>query len=113
MVKRKFSRKTGERRAFMKGLMHNLIVHGSMATTVERAKSVRIAIEKLVTVAKKQDIAHLRLLISRLPHKDSATKLFYEIAPRYKDRMGGYTRIIKQGLTRKRDGAATALIEFV
>lgn len=113
MVKRKFSRKTGERRSFMKGLMHNLVMHGSMATTVERAKSVRIAIEKLVTVAKKQDVAHLRLLISRLPHKNSAEKLFYEIAPRYKERAGGYTRIIKQGLTRKRDGAATALIEFV
>lgn len=97
----------------MKGLMHNLIVHGSMTTTLERAKSVRIAIEKLVTVAKKQDVAHLRLLISRLPHKISATKLFYEIAPRYKERSGGYTRIIKQGITRKRDGAATALIEFV
>lgn len=113
MVKRTFSRKTGERRSFMKGLMHNLVMHGSMATTVERAKSVRIAIEKLVTVAKKQDVAHLRILISRLPHKNSAEKLFYEIAPRYKERAGGYTRIIKQGLTRKRDGAATALIEFV
>ena len=97
----------------MKGLMHNLILHGSMATTVERAKSVRVAIEKLVTVAKKQDVAHLRLLIARLPHKTSAEKLFYEIAPRYKDRAGGYTRIIKQGLTRKRDGAATARIEFI
>jgi len=103
----------GERRSFMKGLMHNLVMHGSMATTVERAKSVRIAIEKLVTVAKKQDVAHLRILISRLPHKNSAEKLFYEIAPRYKERSGGYTRIIKQGLNRKRDGAATALIEFV
>ncbi len=113
MVKRTFSRKTGQRRSFMKGLMHNLIVHGSMATTLERAKSVRIAIEKLVTVAKKQDVAHLRLLIARLPHKVSAEKLFYEIAPRYKERAGGYTRIVKQGLTRKRDGAATALIEFV
>ena len=97
----------------MKGLMHNLIIHGSMATTVERAKSVRMAIEKLVTVAKKQDVAHLRILISRLPHKVSAEKLFYEIAPRYKERKGGYTRIVKQGIARKRDGAATALIEFV
>ena len=113
MATRTFSRKSGPRRSFMKGLMHNLIIHGSMATTVERAKSVRVAIEKLVTVAKKQDVAHLRILISRLPHKESATKLFYEIAPRYKERAGGYTRIIKQGIARKRDGAATALIEFI
>ncbi len=97
----------------MKGLMHNLIIHGFLTTTVERAKSVRVAIEKLVTVAKKQDVAHLRLLISRLPHKMSAEKLFYEIAPRYQGRAGGYTRVIKQGFARKRDGAATARIEFV
>ena len=96
----------------MKGLMHNLIVKGSMATTLERAKSVRIAIEKLVTVAKKQDVAHLRLLISRLPHKTSAEKLYYEIAPRYKDRLGGYTRIIKLG-SRRSDAARLAIIEFV
>lgn len=113
MIKRTFHRKTGPRRSFMKGLMHNLIVHGSLATTVDRAKSVRVVIEKLVTVAKKQDVAHLRILISRLPHKVSAEKLFYEIAPRYKERKGGYTRIIKQGLARKRDGASTARIEFV
>jgi large subunit ribosomal protein L17 len=113
MAQRTFSRKTGERAAFMKSLLHNLIVHGSMATTVARAKSVRVAVEKLVTVAKKQDTAHLRILIARLPHKNSAEKLFYEIAPRYKERKGGYTRIIKQGIARKRDGASTAVIEFV
>ena len=113
MANRTFHRKTGPRRSFMKGLMHNLILHGSLATTVDRARSVRVAIEKLVTVAKKQDVAHFRLLISRLPHKMSAEKLFYEIAPRYAERKGGYTRIVKQGITRKRDGVSTARIEFV
>lgn len=97
----------------MKGLMHNLILNGVLTTTRDRAKSVRVAIEKLVTVAKKQDVAHLRLLISRLPHKMSAEKLFYEIAPRYAQRTGGYTRIVKQGMYRKRDGASIARIEFV
>ncbi len=93
--------------------MHNLIMNGSTATTLDRARATRQSIERLVTVAKKQDIAHLRLLIARLPHKTSACKLFYEIAPKYADRKGGYTRIVKQGVTRKRDGAGVALIEFV
>lgn len=97
----------------MKGLMHNLILKGSMATTLDRARETRSAVERLVTLAKRQDVAHLRLLISRLPHTSSAYKLFYEIAPRYADRKGGYTRIVKQGVTRKRDGASVALIEFV
>ncbi len=112
-MQRKFHRKTGQRRAFMKGLMHNLIIKGSMATTLDRARETRVAVEHLVTLAKKNDVAHLRMLIARLPHKTSACKLFYEIAPRYADRKGGYTRIVKQGVTRKRDGAAVALIEFV
>ena len=109
----KFHKKTGPRRSFMKALMHNLIMKGSMATTLDRARAARSAVERLVTLAKKQDIAHLRILLSRLPHKTSATKLFYEIAPRYADRKGGYTRIVKQGVSRKRDGAPVAYIEFV
>ena len=84
-----------------------------MTTTEDRAKEVRELVERLVTIAKKQSVAHLRVLISRLPHKSSAYKLFHEIAPRYAARKGGYLRIIKQGATRKRDGAKLAVIEFV
>jgi len=109
----KFHKKTGPRRSFMKALMHNLILKGSMATTLDRARATRMAVERLVTLAKRQDVAHLRMLIARLPNKVSACKLFYEIAPRYADRTGGYTRIVKQGVSRKRDGADVALIEFV
>ena len=109
----KFHKKTGPRKSFIKSLMHNLIMKGSMQTTLDRARETRSAVERLITLAKRQDVAHLRMLISRLPHKISACKLFYEIAPRYAERHGGYTRIVKQSVARKRDGAAVALIEFV
>ena len=112
-MNRKFHKKTGPRRSFMKGLMHNLIMNGSMATTLDRARETRSAVERLVTLAKGQGVAQLRLLISRLPHKMSAYKLFYEIAPKYAERKGGYTRIVKQGITRKRDAAKVAYIEFI
>lgn len=110
---RKFHRKKGPRRSFLKNLMHNFIMHGFMATTEMRAKEVRSAIEPLVTLAKKQGVSHLRMVMARLPHTSSAHKLFYEIAPRYADRKGGYVRIVKQGITRKRDGTRVARMEFV
>lgn len=68
--------------------------------------------EKLVTLAKKQNLASLRLLLSRLP-KGSALKLYNEVAPKYKDRPGGYLRILKASNRRKRDAARQAVIEFV
>ena len=81
-------------------------------TTIARAKEIRPIVEKLLSHAKKQQLASLRLLLSRLP-KDAAQKLYYEIAPKYKERNGGYLRIIKESATRKRDGAQKAIIEFV
>ncbi len=68
--------------------------------------------EKLVTVARKQDLASMRILLSRLP-KEAALKLYYELAPRYKERRGGYLRIVKIGAVRKRDAAPKTIIEFV
>ena len=68
--------------------------------------------ERLVTVAKKQQLAALRSLLSKLP-KQAAQKLFYEIAPRYKDRTGGYLRITKEAKYRKRDAAPLSIIEFI
>lgn len=109
---RKFHRKRGPRRSFLKGLAHNLIMKEKIETTVARAKEIRPMVEKLLTHAKKQQLASLRLLLSRLP-KDAAQKLYYEIAPKYKERNGGYLRIIKESATRKRDGASKAIIEFV
>ncbi len=108
---RKFHRKTSERKAFVKSLGHNFIMHGKMETTLARAKELKSRVEKLVTVAKKQDLASLRLLLRRLP-KTSSKKLFHEIAPKYKERHGGYTRIVR-GRDRLADGAKMAIIEFV
>jgi len=110
---RKFHRKKGARRSFLKNLANNLISKEKITTTVPRAKEIRPIVERMVSVAKKQQLANLRLLISRLSNKKMAQKLFYEIAPRYKERSGGYLRIVKLGRFRKRDGAATARIEFI
>lgn len=109
---RKFHRKKGPRRLFIQGLANNLIMKEKIETTIPRAKEVRPVVEKMVTLAKKQQLAGLRLLLSRLP-KQAAQKLFYDLAPKYKDRSGGYLRITKEAKSRKRDGAMLAIIEFV
>ena len=109
---KKFGRKTGQRKAFMKGLAANLIRHGKITTTEARAKELRSLAERLVTYAKKDEVAGLRLLLKHLPKKEAYTML-HNIAPRYKERKGGYTRIIKHAARRKGDAAKTAIIEFV
>ena len=109
---RKFGRKRGPRRLFLKVLAHNLILREKMETTEARAKELRPIVERLVTIAKGQQVSALRQLLSKLP-KASASKLYYELAPRFQDRKGGYLRIIKTALRRKRDGSAQAKIEFV
>ncbi|MEX0690127.1 MAG: 50S ribosomal protein L17 [Candidatus Paceibacterota bacterium] len=109
---RKFGRERGQRKAFMNILANNLIQHGRITTTEARAKELRPFIEKLITQGKKQDLQGLRILMKRLP-KDSAYKLFHEIAPNYQEREGGYTRIVKQSFRRVQDGSKQAVIEFV
>src|SRR3989344_1323422 len=98
---RKFGRKTGKRRAFRKGLAHNLILKGKIETTEARAKEIRPIVEKLVTLAKRQTLPSLRLLLARLP-RASAEKLYFEIAKRYVDRNGGDLRIVKKKKRPKR-----------
>lgn len=110
---RKFHRKRGQRRSFVGGLAANLIMKEKISTTEARAKEIRGLVEKLVTIAKKQTLGAFRLLRARIRSKSAAEKLYYEIAPRYKERNGGYTRIVKTAKTRKRDSAAMAIIEFV
>jgi large subunit ribosomal protein L17 len=109
---RKFGKKRGRRILFVKNLAHNLIKTGKMETTVSRAKEIRPIVERLISVAKKQQLSALRRLLAYLP-KQTAQKLYYEIAPKYKDRHGGYLRIIKEAKVRKRDGTQLAIIEFV
>lgn len=109
---RKFGRIRGRRKSFLQSLQRNLIIAERIKTTDARAREIKPQVEKLVTLAKKQNLASMRLLLARLPN-DAALKLYYEIAPRYKERHGGYLRIIKSGGTRMRDAAPQAIVEFV
>lgn len=108
----KFGRKKGQRAAFTKSLLTNLITHERITTSEARAKLLKQNADKLVTLAKKQNLASLRLLIARLTKKP-AMKMYYDIAPRFADRKGGYTRIIKISSVRKGDASARAIVEFV
>ena len=97
----------------MNSLALNLIVREKIKTTEPKAKELRPFIEKLVTKAKKGDIATRKLIVSKLSNrKKEVKKLFEVIAPKYLDKKGGYTRVLKLG-ARKSDGAPMAIIEFV
>lgn len=111
--KRKFGRVRKVRKALVNSLALNLIVRGKIKTTEPKAKELRPFIEKLVTGAKKGDMATRRLIISKLSNRrPEVKKLFEVIAPKYADRKGGYTRVLKLG-ARKSDGAKMAIIEFI
>ncbi len=110
---RKFGRTRKVRSTFLKGLTLDLIRHGKITTTEARAKELRKVVEPLVTLAKKEDLASRRLVRSRLMNRATETKkLCDEIAPNYKSRRGGYTRITRLPV-RKSDAARMAVIEFV
>jgi large subunit ribosomal protein L17 len=111
-MKKKFHRKKDQRKALFKILAHHLIMNEKIKTTHQRAKFLKAIMERLISKAKKQDLSSLRYLLERLPKK-SAYKVFYELAPKYKERTGGYVRIIKLPFLRKKDNAQMSLIEFV
>ncbi|MBI5913095.1 50S ribosomal protein L17 [Candidatus Azambacteria bacterium] len=108
---RKFHRETGQRAALLKALMTALITNGKIKTTEAKAKEVRPRIEKMVSKAKVKDINTVRL-IRRTFAENVTKKLFDEVAVKYKERNGGYTRIVKLG-QRRSDGSEMAQIEFV
>ena len=93
-------------------LAENLILHKRIKTTESRAKELRRYIEPLITKAKKGDLNSIRMISRKIRHKNILGILLYDIAPVYKNRNGGYTRIIKLGF-RDNDRASVALIEFV
>ncbi|OIO49660.1 MAG: 50S ribosomal protein L17 [Parcubacteria group bacterium CG1_02_42_13] len=109
---KKFGRIRGRRKSFIAGLINNLVMKERIKTTEARAKELKPKVEKLITLAKKQNIASLRLLKAKLPEK-SSSKLYYEIAPRYVNRKGGYLKVTKTAIKRKRDAAPIAVIEFI
>lgn len=110
---KKFGRKRDVRRALMRSLMEALIVNERIVTTETRARAMRPRIEKVVTCARKKTLAHRRILLSRFSNNTKTVKKLCEhIAPRYIDRSGGYTRIIKIP-PQHGSGRNQAVIEFV
>src|SRR5258708_1335465 len=110
---KKFNRKRGPRISFLRNISNDLIRAGSIETTEARAKAIRPQVERLVTFAKKQTLAARRILISRVHNDKIVAKLYNELGPRYAERKGGYLRITKLSVARKRDGPRMARIEFV
>jgi large subunit ribosomal protein L17 len=110
---KKFNRKTGERRSFLRNLVNDLFRAGKIETTETRAKAIRPLAERYISIAKKQTLSSRRLLLSRMQSPTLVSRLMDEIGPKYKERAGGYLRIVKSGKSRKRDGSRLAVIEFV
>ena len=109
---RKLGRKVGNRKALLKNLACQLIIHKKIKTTDPKAKELRSFIEPLITLAKRGTLHARRLVIKKIPKKDVVRILFEEIAPSFSSRPGGYTRITKLGL-RDNDRAPVSMIEFV
>ena len=112
---RKLNRTASHRVALKRNLAMSLIEHKSIKTTLQKAKELQGFVERLVTYAKKGNLASHRLIIQKLPGKlgkKMANMLIHDIAPNYLDRSGGYTRIIKLE-NRKNDNAQMSIIEFV
>jgi large subunit ribosomal protein L17 len=108
----KLKRTASHRKALLANMAISLIEHGRIKTTFGKAKALRPVAEKLVTLAKRDDLHSRRLAIAFLHQKDTVQKLFSEIAPAAKDRQGGYCRITKLG-ARMSDSAPMAIIEWV
>ena len=109
---RKLNRNSPQRKALKKSLAISIIEHESVKTTLAKAKEIRGFLEPLVTLAKENTVANQRLAFSRLQSKEAVAKLFDVLGPRYKERPGGYLRVIKRGF-RPGDKAPAAQIEFI
>ncbi len=109
---RKLGRATDARMAMLRALVTYLLENGKIETTVTRAKEVSSLAEKMITIAKKETLANKRNVMAFITKEDVASKLFKEIAPKYADRNGGYTRITKIG-PRRGDAAEMAIIELI
>ena len=107
-----FGRHRGPRKALIRGLVNSLVEQERIKTTVTKAKCIRPLIEKAITIGKAKDVHSRRLLFSRYPNKNTVDKIMKNLSPRFKDRPGGYTRIIKLGY-RSGDQAPLAYLEFV
>ncbi|MBP5200275.1 MAG: 50S ribosomal protein L17 [Schwartzia sp.] len=109
---RKLGRDSSARKALFRSVLTSFFRHGRIETTEAKAKEVSGLADQLITLAKRGDLAARRMAIARLYDEDVVRKLFDEIAEKYKDRQGGYTRILKLG-PRRGDAAPMALLELV
>jgi len=109
---RKLGRPTDQRRAMLRNLVTSFLESGRMETTVARAKEARSMAEKMITLGKENTLHSRRMALAYITKEDVVTKVFEEIAPKYQDRTGGYTRITKIG-PRRGDAAEMAIIELV
>ena len=108
----KLNRNTSHRRALLRNLVTSLIMEERIETTVAKAKAMRPHVEKMITLGKRGDVAARRLAGSYLMTRESVTRLFDTVAPRFGDRSGGYLRIVRTGF-RKGDGGETVFIELL
>ena len=108
---RKLGRTSSQRKAMLRAMTTYLFENGKMETTFTRAKEVQPVAEKMITLGKKNTLATYRKALSYITKEDVANKLFKEIAPKYADRNGGYTRVTRIG-QRRGDAAEMAVIEF-
>lgn len=109
---RKLGRTTDHRRAMLRAMVTYLLENGRIETTVTRAKEIRSMAEKMITVAKDDSLQAKRTALAYITKEDVVKKLFTEIAPKYKEKNGGYCRIIKTG-PRRGDAAEMCIIELV
>ena len=109
---RKLGRTSEQRKAMLRQLATDLLENGKLETTFCRAKEVQPVAEKMITLGKKGDLAAYRRALSYITKEDVAHKLFKEVAPKYADRNGGYTRVTRIG-ARRGDAAEMAIIELV
>jgi large subunit ribosomal protein L17 len=108
----KLQRDPSARRALLRGLTTSVILEDRVVTTVTKAKAVRPHVEKMITLAKRDTLHSRRQAAAYLQSQDAVKKLFDKLGPRFADRQGGYTRIMRIGM-RKGDGAETAMIELL
>ena len=109
---RKLGRTSDQRRAMLRAMTTYLLENGQITTTVTRAKEVAPMAEKMITLAKKSNLAAYRQALSYLTKEDVAKKLFDKIGPQYADRNGGYTRVVRIG-PRRGDAAEMAVVQLV
>ena len=112
LAHRKLNRTTSHRKAMLANMAASLITHEQIVTTLPKAKELKPVMDKLVTLAKKGDLSARRRAIAKIRDKDAVRKLFEVMGERYKDRSGGYTRVLKAGF-RHGDNAPMAVIELV